>query len=62
MSCRSLRASFVYNAVDFPVILIGTLTGGHEHSGLNSRYLPLLLALGFGYLNGKGAQMASVGL
>lgn len=44
-----LRASFIYNVVDFPVVLIATLTGVMGVLGWSAVILHLLLAIGFGY-------------
>lgn len=44
-----LRASFIYNVVDFPVVLIATLSGVMGTLGWSAVILHLLLALGFGY-------------
>lgn len=44
-----LRASFIYNVVDFPVVLIATLTGVMGVFGWSAVILHLLLAVGFGY-------------
>lgn len=44
-----LRASFIYNVADFPIVFIGTLTGVMGVMGWSAVILHLLLALGFGY-------------
>jgi hypothetical protein len=44
-----LRASFIYNVVDLPVVLIATLTGVMGVLGWSAVILHLLLAIGFGY-------------
>jgi hypothetical protein len=44
-----LRASFIYNIVDLPVVLMATLTGVMDMLGWSVVLLHLLLAAGFGY-------------
>jgi hypothetical protein len=44
-----IRASFIYNVVDLPVVFIATLTGVMGPLGWIPVILHLLLALGFGY-------------
>lgn len=44
-----LRASFVYNVIDLPIVLLATVQGVMSAVGWSAVVLHLLLASGFGY-------------
>jgi hypothetical protein len=60
-SLAVMRASFIYNVLDLPIIGVATMTGVMTPMGWQAAGLHLLLAIGFGYfsLEGLGGRVAS---